>query len=362
MLFALCLSVTPINLFGASAPEKPLRLGIVGLVHDHVNGFFRPALRDESVEIVGISESNRGLWKKHVERYDLPESIFHASLEDMLDKEKPEAVAVFSSTYDHAEIVEACAVRGIHVMMEKPLAVNMEHAVRIKNAAEQGKIKVIVNYETTWYPSNHFVADEVEQGHIGDIRKVVVHDGHQGPREIGCSEEFLAWLTDPVLNGGGALFDFGCYGANLMTWLMANHRPLAVTAVTQTIKPDIYPKVDDEATIIIEYPTAQCIIQASWNWPYNRKDMEVYGKTGYAHALNREKVKVKRSDEEERMETAYELDPPYNTSLNYFTAVVRGTIPPKDLSSLENNLIVTEILDAARRSAETGQKVYLRAK
>ena len=105
-----------------------------------------------------------------------------------------------------------------------------------------------------------------------------------GPKAINVQPEFLAWLSDPVKNGGGALFDFGCYGANLMTWLMDNQRPLAVTAVTQQFQPDVYPRVDDEATILLEYPKAQGIIQASWNWPFNRKDLEVYGEHGSAIA------------------------------------------------------------------------------
>jgi predicted dehydrogenase len=68
-----------------------------------------------------------------------------------------------------------------------------------------------------------------------------------------AAPEFLQWLTDPVLNGGGALTDFGCYGADLATWFMNGETPLTVTAVTQQIKPDLYPKVDDEATIILAY-------------------------------------------------------------------------------------------------------------
>jgi scyllo-inositol 2-dehydrogenase (NADP+) len=61
----------------------------------------------------------------------------------------------------------------------------------------------------------------------------VLHDGHRGPKEIGCPPELLQWLTDPVLNGGGALTDFGCYGADLMNWLMQGQRPTSVFAVTQ---------------------------------------------------------------------------------------------------------------------------------
>ena len=176
-------------------------------------------------------------------------------------------------------------------MMEKPLAVGMEQARAIERAAAEGGIPVLVNYETTWYPSNHAAyALAKDEKALGEIRKVVVHDGHRGPKEIGVQPEFLAWLTDPEKNGAGALFDFGCYGANLMTWLMDDARPVSVTAVTQRIKPEIYAKVDDEATIILEYPGAQAIIQASWNWPFDRKDMEVYGRTGQALTVGQERI------------------------------------------------------------------------
>ena len=113
-------------------------------------------------------------------------------------------------------------------MMEKPLAVNMEHAKAIQAAAEAGKIRVIVNYETTWYPSVQGAFQLVAGQHAtGELRKLVIHDGHRGPKEIGCSAAFLEWLTDPILNGGGALTDFGCYGANLSTWFMGGQRPLS---------------------------------------------------------------------------------------------------------------------------------------
>jgi predicted dehydrogenase len=245
-------------------------------------------------------------------------------------------------------------------MMEKPLAVDTKHARAIARAARKGRIHVIVNFETTWYPSNHAAYDLAQSGQLGELRKIVVHDGHQGPKEIGCSEAFLDWLTDPVLNGGGALMDFGCYGANLMTWLMKNERPLAVQAVTQQIKPDIYPEVDDEATIVLTYPRAQGIIQASWNWPFNRKDMEVYGRTGYVLVPDANRLLLRRANSAETNAPVPPLSRPRNDPLSYLAAVVRGEIQPDGLSSLEVNLVATEILDAARKSARTGKRVELR--
>jgi predicted dehydrogenase len=191
---------------------------------------------------------------------------------------------------------------------------------------------------------------------------MVIHEGHQGPKEIGVNSEFLDWLTDPVKNGGGAITDFGCYGANLMTWLMQGQRPESVLAVTQQIKPDVYPKVDDEATIILVYPKAQGIIQASWNWPIARKDMEVYALTGYVVA-DREGLKFRTSSETPELYTKVPAPAkPYHDPFAYMAAEVRKeiTIKPTDLSALENNLIVMEILDAAKRSAKEGKRINLK--
>jgi len=166
-------------------------------------------------------------------------------------------------------------------------------------------------------------------------------------------------LTDPVKNGAGALFDFGCYGANLMTWLMDNERPLAVTALTRTNKPAIYPRVDDEATVLVQYQAAQGIAQASWNWPFGRKDLEVYGETGYAIANGGSSLKVRIGDRPESQRTLDPLAPGDRDEVAYLVSVARGERTPSGLSSLENNMIVTEILAAARESARTGRTVPL---
>jgi predicted dehydrogenase len=229
-------------------------------------------------------------------------------------------------------------------------------------AAKKGGVHLLVNYETTWYPANRAAYKMLREQHaLGELRKLVVHDGHRGPKEIGCPPEFLQWLTDPVLNGGGALTDFGCYGADLMTWLMQGQRPTSVFAVTQHFKPDVYPKVEDEATIVVTYPQAQAIIQASWNWPYNRKDMEIYGQTGYVLVPRNNLLRVLQGDQPEHEITVPPLTGPEADPLSYLVAVVRGELQPTGLSSLEVNMTVTEILDAARESAATGRRIELPA-
>jgi scyllo-inositol 2-dehydrogenase (NADP+) len=361
LLTILCAIVALAPLRAQETP--PLRLAIAGLVHGHVSGFLRSALARSDVQIVGIYDPDATLLRSYAERLKLDEGVTFTDLGAMLDRTKPEAVASFSNTFDHPTIVEAAASRRIHVMMEKPLAVSNAHAEKIRAAADRGGIQVFVNYETTWYPSHGSIWTLIkEKQAAGEIRKMVAMDGHNGPKAINVQPEFLAWLSDPDKNGGGALFDFGCYGANLMTWLMDNARPIAVTAVTQQFQPTVYPRVDDEATILVEYPKAQGIIQASWNWPFNRKDLEVYGDHGLAIATGGNGLRVALPKEPEHAVTPDPRPADERDSIAHLIAVARGKRQPNALSSLANNLIVTEILEAARESARTHARVALAKK
>jgi predicted dehydrogenase len=145
---------------------------------------------------------------------------------------------------------------------------------------------------------------------------------------------------------------------------MKGEEPISVTAVTQNFKPNIYTKVDDEATIIVNYATAQCIIQASWNWPFSRKDMEVYGETGYIITKDANEMRIRNTkmDGEKSLNVTTKELPVYTDPISYFADVIRGKIiiPKNGLYSLENNFTVVKILEAARESAKTGKTVILK--
>ena len=348
-----------------NAREKNLfRIGIVGLTHTHVHWIFNSA-KEGGFEIAGIVEPDEDLARRYINQYNLTMDLVYESIDEMIKAVNPEGVTAFGTIYEHLEIVEKCAPLGIHVMVEKPLAVNIHHAQKMQSLAAEHGIHLLTNYETTWYPANHMAYQLVQEQKVGPIRKVIIYDGHKGPKKLDINKEFLDWLTDPELNGGGAITDFGCYGANLMTWLTEGEKPLSVTAVTQQLQPENNPKVDDEANIILTYNNATAIIQASWNWPIGRKDMEIYGLSGTIDAENRNDIRIRLAkgydDYDEEFKTLEELKAPYNDPFVYFAAVVRGEISPKpyDLSSLENNMIVMEILDAAIRSAETHKTIFL---
>jgi predicted dehydrogenase len=367
LIFTSCLAVNlfaPLPATAQTAP--PIRVAIVGLVHGHVQGFLHSLPAHPEIQLVGISEPDAALRQHYIDRTHLPANLFFPTEAAMLQSTHPQAILVYTSISGHRAAIEQAAPLHIATMVEKPLATTVEDALAIQRLAEKYNVPVLTNYETTWYNSNTAAANLLAEGKIGTLRKLVIHDGHSGPKEIGVGPEFLNWLTDPKQNGAGALFDFGCYGVDLATWIMHGELPITVTAVTLHLKPQIYPNVDDDSTIVLTYPHAQAIIQGSWNWPFSRKDMEIYGATGYVDTLYEDhapgaKLRIRLPGESsEHVETAPALAPPQNDSLTYLAAVLRGTLKPEhDLTSLDTNVAVVRILDAARRSVQTGRTINL---
>ncbi|MEO9474098.1 MAG: Gfo/Idh/MocA family oxidoreductase [Cyclobacteriaceae bacterium] len=359
------LSLTLLISFNALAQNEPVRVGIVGLTHTHVHWILGREDRGD-IQIVGIVESNRQLAERYSEQHGYPMSLVFGTMEEMIAATKPEAVTAFGTIYEHLKVVETCAPLGIHVMVEKPLAVSLGHAKKMEALAKKHKIHLLTNYETTWYPSTHKAYELVKTGAVGNLRKVVIRDGHKGPKKIGVNSEFLEWLTDPVQNGGGAIMDFGCYGVNLMTWLHNGQKPQTVTAVTQQLQPENNPDVDDDATIILTYDNSNAIIQASWDWPIGRKDMEIHGLDGTIYADNRNDVRMRIAEGydgyQEKFYSVEERQAPLNDPFALLAAVINNEVVLSsfDLSSLENNMVVMEILEAARLSAESQRTIILR--
>jgi hypothetical protein len=88
--------------------------------------------------------------------------------------------------------------------------------------------------------------------------------------------------------------------------------------------------------------------------------MEVYGQSGFVLVPRSDKLRVRRANSAETETTPEPLSGPQADPLSYLAAVVRGEIKPEGLSSLAVNIVVTEILDAARESAKTGKRIDLK--
>ncbi|KAK7917576.1 hypothetical protein PG985_011184 [Apiospora marii] len=336
------------------------RVAIAGLVHGHVAGLLPGLLKRTDVQLVAIAEPDKALSQQYASAYNLSSDLFHTDLDQMLQDQHPDAVLVYTTILDHRRVIEAAAKYGISSMVEKPLSTTMENALAIRDTARKSNVHVLVNYETTWYASNAAALSAARNGSLGPIRKVVVHDGHQGPAEIGVGPEWLPWLTDPVQNGAGALFDFGCYGADLATVLHGGRAPESVTAVAQTNKPDEYPRVDDDASVVLRYDGSQAVLMPSWDWAYARKDMEVYGTNASVTTVGADRVVRRTEAGLGEAEGVPGLPGERGDPLTYLVGVLDGTVKEEgDLTSLDTNMVAMQILDAARESAKTGKTVRI---
>ena len=244
------------------------------------------------------------------------------------------------------------------------MATSAADAREMERLANQAGIQVMVNYWNAWVAPTHELYHRVRAGDAGPVQKIIVQYGHQGPKEIGVSKYFADWLYDPVKNGGGAIMDFGCYGAEWAVWLKG--RPTRVSASTQKLKVEQHNMVDDDATIVLDYPDGTVIIEASWDWPYSMGQVQVFGPRGSLLATRKDLFFRSTSDNTAKAGLEGErvaLDPPKHETSNpisYFVDCIRNNKPIEDPLSMKLNVQVMEILDAARESARTGKQQELR--
>src|SRR5213082_535487 len=343
--------------------EKKTRLAVIGLDHDHVWGLLKDLTGEPNAELVAIADSHPELVDRA--KAKVPASVkFYSDYVPMLNEMKPDGVIVTTENDRHLEILRECAKRHIHYSTKKPMATTEADAREMERLANQAGIKVMVNYWNAWVAPTHELYHRVHDHLLGPVQRIIVQYGHQGPKEIGVSKYFADWLYDPVKNGGGAVMDFGCYGAEWAVWLKG--RPTRVSAVTQKLKIEQHNAVDDDATIVLDYPDGAAIIEASWDWPYSMGQAQVFGPKGSLLATRNDLFFRSPADNASKVGLEGEriaLDPaPKATSnpISYFVDCIRNNKPIEDPLSMKLNVQVMEILDAARESARTGKQQELR--
>ena len=334
------------------------RIAVVGLDHDHVWSLLKDISQEPDAELVAIAEADATLVSQA--KKEVPAAVtFFSDYVQMLDQARPDAVIVATSNDRHLEILRQCAKRHIHYSTEKPMATTAAEAREMEKLASAAGIKLMVNYWNVWVAPTHTLFHKVYAGELGPVQKIIVQYGHRGPKEIGISKQFATWLYDSKKNGGGAIMDFGCYGAELSLWLKG--RPARVYASTRKLKVEQYNEVDDDATIVLEYPDATAILEASWDWPYTKEQVEVFGPKG--SLLAGHQTLLFRSADARGPNVALSgepvaLDPVSRETSNpisYLVDCIRNNKPIENPLAAKLNVEVMEILDAARESARTGR-------
>ncbi|MEX2544582.1 MAG: Gfo/Idh/MocA family oxidoreductase [Phycisphaeraceae bacterium] len=333
---------------------KPLRIGVLGLTHDHVWGELKHLAGLDDARLVAVADPNQPLLDKATQAHGC---ATHNSYDALLEKESLDAVFVASDNRTGAELIAKAAERGLAVMVEKPLAATYDGARRAVAAVEKAGVPLVVSWPFAWWPGLLHAIDLARDGEIGDVFQVKYRAAHQGPRELGCSEYFYGWLYDAKLNGAGALMDYCCYGSVLAATLLG--QPTQVTGFADRFVKDH--EVDDNAVILMRYADATAIAEASWSQmdkltayvPY------FYGTKGTLIAGN--KTLTLADAETPRGRSIDIPDPPAHmqSASAHFLHVLQTGEAPHALCGLANNLIAQQILQAGLDASRTGHTVTL---
>jgi predicted dehydrogenase len=343
----------------AAAPlaAQDYKIAVIGLVHAHVWGHLKTMVEGKSAKLVGVAEPNQELTAE-AEKMGVPHCLVYTDYNRMLDETKPDIVWAFVENNRHLEIAKVCASRHINLIFEKPLAASFDQAKQIKLLAEKSNILIMTNYQMAWWPANYVAKAKVDHGDIGKVWRLHGIVGHSGPGSEGVRNKyFFGWLTDPEKNGGGALMDFGCYNALWSLWYLG--KPKTVFATVNHLRPQRFPKVEDNADLILHYDNAVGIFEGSWDLPRSYQDLDVFGwgengERGSIH-MNQKGVEMQKGKEAESVALA-PLNPDESEPIAYMTSRLKAKQPIEGLTAIDINVDVIHIIDLAKKSVKSGKE------
>jgi predicted dehydrogenase len=335
-------------------PDK-LRIGALGLSHDHIWDNLKSLSESSDGMLVAAADPHPELQERA--RSLGCEQVF-ADCGQLLDSVALDAVYIYADNRQGVDLAVQAAARGLHIMIEKPMASTLAGADRIRGAARAAGVQLMVNWPIAWWPHLQYALQLVDEGRIGDIFQVNYRAAHAGPRELGCSPFFSEWLYDPRRNGAGALMDYCCYGAALTCRLLG--LPSRVTAVSGRLRKEDLP-AEDNAVLIMQHARAISTSTASWTQIGHMSSYipMIYGSAG---TLILQQGQVWLADAAHEDGVKLDLPAPsagQANSAEFFLSHIRSGEPITGLCGADVGLMAQEVLEAGLRSAAEGRSVSL---
>lgn len=336
-----------------------LRIGVLGMTHDHVWGNLKDLNASPLGELVAAADPNEELLSKVKNEYNCP--TVYDSYEDMLEEESLDAVYVFGDNLTGAELSIMAAEAGLHVLIEKPMASTLDGAMRMLAAARTAGTSLMVNWPFAWWPQLQKAFEMVQAGEIGQLFQTKYRSAHAGPKELGCTPYFYNWLYDAELNGAGALMDYCCYGTALARYLLG--QPSRVNGIMGHCLKD-YITLDDNAVIVMQWPRAIAISEASWTQIGHLTSYYamIYGSEGTLVVEPGANGKLLLANHAHEDGIAVDVPPApagMRNATDYFLTRISQGLPIEGLCSAEISRDAQEILEAGILSAQEGKAMSL---
>ena len=342
-----------------------LRFGMIG-VGKICQGCHLPAYekleKSNDVKIVALCDINEERLQEASKRF--PGAKLYTSYREMIESEELDAVDICTPNNIHSEAAVFALEHGLNVMCEKPDAVSVSEAERMKNAAEQSGKTLMVMRNNRYRPSTKFLKQYIAEGKMGEI-----YAGRCGWIRRRGIPGWGGWFTDKAQAGGGPLIDLGVHIIDLSMYLMGNAKPVTVSGCTYLKFPHTsYSKIDveDLAMGFIRFDNGACLqIEFSWasNIPGDQMFVELRG-TKAGSRMSGIDRKFEIFTEECGVSTNvhpniddYQGMPHHEGNIRHFVDVINGKAEP-DFTP-EQGLNMVKILEALYKSAELGHEIQL---
>jgi predicted dehydrogenase len=336
--------------------SKKLRIGVIGLTHDHIWGNLQDLTSHTGGQLVAVADSHLPLRERARREFRCKA---YADADRLLGAEKLDAVYLYGDNASNVDACEAAAAHGLHVLVEKPIAATLAGADRMLLAVRKANVRLMVNWPIAWRPALQHALAMTARGDIGEVWQVKYRAAHAGPKELGCSPYFCEWLFNREQNGGGALIDYCCYGAALSRLLLGV--PSRVTAVAGNLRKEEI-AVEDNAMLLMTYPRGLSLAEGSWTQIGNLSSYVtmIHGTTGSLQVNPNDRLLHATSKLPEGVEVKVPKAPAHlrNASAHFLHCLATG----ENFLPLCNDRVgrdAQEILEAGLRSAHGGKEVSL---
>lgn len=344
---------------GTISVLEAARVGLVGVAHSHVWHILDTLKQSSLGTLVAASVENKPLLRSRRERLlkEYGMGKIYDDYAEMLDHEALDVVFNYSDHILRAPVTEKAASKGLHVMLEKPMAYNLSDAEAMLAASKKHKVNVMVNWPTAWSPVFQKAYAMITEGAVGEIFHIRNRSGHDLPqRETMRTEYNWQWMA--TKGGGGAYMDFCCYGVALARWIMG--MPEKVYGVTGNfVKP--YLASNDNGLVVMTFSKGTAMVEGSWSSIGTIPGgPEIYGTKGSLLLGWEEPLRVFSIENPRGAEVeAPPLPVGRRNAVEYFLTRTREGKSIEGLCSPEFSRDVQEILEAGLISASTGKAVSL---
>ena len=319
--------------------------------------------------VVAVASGRKERAAAAAKEYDIPSA--YTDFELMLDESKPDVVSIAAPPDLHCPMALAAIKRGIHVLCEKPFAMNVEEAQTMHDAAIKAGIVAMVDFEFRYLSARTFLRRLLRQKYVGKIRMVdfMIHFGWRSrPDDVEWN-----WWSDRS-RGGGVLGALGSHAIDSMRlWMGQPKRVMCELATFVDERQGKAVTADDAYIMMLEFDSgARAVVQMSAVAGVETAHIGIFGSEGQLVIPDYRGASIiggKRSTREVRpleiperyqlpKESGHFLRAPFRFLLNTMVTAIERDLPSPS-PNFADGLAGQIVLDAARLSSDEGRWVEL---